>query len=157
MSPLSPQVKENTLDPTHGAAVRAVIEAHLPLEKEALQGLMEEEGEPSQPRRAPVALSLSTAPPLVLQPLFFPFSSLGPLLTPSRAFSDAKRPHTSKQQHAPLPPTHGHEDTDQERRLHRRHNWKEPKKNLLKISYQHCCDRPIPLSDCSQKEVRIST
>lgn len=58
------------------------------LGKEALRGLMEEEGERAQPRQAPLWRFLPQAclfqpPPVVLQPLSFPLNSPGPLLTPS--------------------------------------------------------------------------
>lgn len=87
------------------------------LGSQVLQGLMEEEEEDGlvctvQPPLLDVVLSgssplpglsFSTPPycsaaslPLCLFP-----SPLGPLFAPSKAFSDAKRTHTSKQQHAP--------------------------------------------------------
>lgn len=92
MSPLSPQVKENTLDPTHGAAVSAVIEAPLPGKR----------GTPGVNGGGRGAISVAAGSchfppaPLVLQPLSFPLSPVGPLSTPTRAFSDAKRPHTTR-------------------------------------------------------------
>lgn len=120
------------------------------LEKEALQGLMEEEGEPSQWRQAPVVLSpvlfhrllLFSSPSLFL---FLPWAFCrlqpGPFLTPR-----------GRKQHTPPPPTHGHDDSKQKRRLNRRHNWKEPIRDLLNISYQHCRDWPIPWSADPRKK-----
>lgn len=97
MSPLSPQVKENTLDPTHGAAVSAVIEAPLP-GKRGTPGV-------NGGGRGAICVAAGSCrafschfppPPLVLQPLSFPLSPLGPLSTPTRAISDAKGPHTTR-------------------------------------------------------------
>lgn len=126
MSPLSPQVKENTLDPTHGAAVSAVIEASLPGKRGTPwvngggRGAMSLVAG-SSVTLSSTSLSFSTASCWSPALLFSPYSS-GPLLTPSRAFSDAKRPHTSKPQHAPyLPLACCHEDIETDQ---------EPKRNL---------------------------
>lgn len=90
MSLLSPQVKENTLDPTHGAAVRAVIEAPLPGKRgtpwvngggrAAISVAAGSSVELSSP-----SLSFSTISCCSPAPLFSPYSP-GPLLTPSRNF-----------------------------------------------------------------------
>lgn len=105
MSPLSPQVKKNTQDPTHGAAVSAVIEAPLPGKRGTPWVNGGGRGAISVAAGSSVALffpSLSFSTTSCCSPvlLFSPYSPR-PLLTPSRAFSDAKRPHTSKPQHAP--------------------------------------------------------
>lgn len=116
MSPLSPQVKENTLEPTH-AAVSAVIEAPLPGKRGTPWVNGGGRGAISMAAGSSVALSspglsFSSASCCSPAPLFS-FYSPGPLLTPSRAFSDAKRPRTSKPQHAPyLPLACGHEGTE---------------------------------------------
>lgn len=138
MSPLSPQVKENTLDATHGAAVSAVIEAPLPGKRGTPGVNGGGRGATSVAAGSSVALSSPGLSFSTATSCSFPLSPLGP---PSRAFSDAKRQHTSKQQHAPyLPPTHGYTATDQ-----------RPEKMQAQLVGAHKGRSPVPFSDCSLK------
>lgn len=119
ISPLSLQVKVNTQDPTHGAAVSGFNESALPVQPGTLWvngsggGQSCLYGIAACVRCGAFRKTSFTRLVIFHQPLLFHprlrlrlslslfLSPLGPLFTLSKAFSDAKKTHTSKQQHAP--------------------------------------------------------
>lgn len=169
MSPLSLQVKVNTQDPTHGAAVSALNETPLPGQP-GTPGVNGRGGGQRQPPLLDVVLSGSPSLPGLsfsttlycstasLSLSFLP-SPLGPLFTPSKAFSNAKRTHTSKQQHAPYNvdtrprrQTQRQTKTHEETRAQDAHTIRKSLKGFLILSALSSLYHPQPilLSDCTE-------